>query len=64
MKYRIIWHEIAERVYVTEADSFDEAIQNLKADWNDGECCGGATLFNKYMCDETGESNIEFNGYY
>ena len=64
MKYRIVWHEIAERVYETEAESFEEALQNLDEDWQSGKFCDSATLFNKYTCDATGETDIEFNGYW
>ena len=64
MKYRIVWHEIAERVYETSAKSFDEALQNLAHDWNSGEFADSAMLFNKYACDETGDEKTEFSGYW
>ena len=65
MKYEIIWHEIAERKHVVEADSFEEAVAKLGDDWNGGEFEDDtATLFNEYICDATGEKTIEFNGYW
>lgn len=65
MKYEIIWHEIAERKHTVEADSFEEAVAKLGEDWNEGRFeSESATLFNKYTCDETGECDIEFNGYW
>lgn len=65
MKYVIIWHEIAERKYEVDAGSFDEAVEKLKQSWEDGTFGDeGAVLFNEYICDETGEKDIEFNGYW
>ena len=65
MKYTIIWREIAERVYEIESDSFEEAIEFLKNGWNDGTLPSeGAVLFNEYICDETGDKDVEFNGYW
>lgn len=65
MKYTIVWHEISERVYEANAESFDEAMEMLKHDWNEGSFENeGALLFNEFVCDETGEKDIEFNGYW
>lgn len=65
MKYTIIWREIAERVYEIESDSFEEAIEILNNDWNNGTLPSeGAVLLNEYICDETGDKDVEFNGYW
>ena len=65
MKHTIIWREIAERVYEIESDSFEEAIETLNNDWNNGTLPSeGASLFNEYICDETGDKYVEFNGYW
>ena len=65
MKYEIVWHEIAERKYEVSAESFEEAIESLKRDWNDGAFANeGAALFNEYVSDETNEKTIEFAGWW
>ena len=65
MKYAITWREIVERTHEVEADSFEEAIERLKDDWNNGTFPSeGAALLNEYTCDETGDKDTEFNCYW
>ena len=65
MKYTIVWHEIGERVYEVDAESFEDAVELVKDGWNSGELASeGAALFNEYTCEETGERIFEENGYW
>ena len=62
MKYTIVWHEISERVYEVDAESFEDAVELLKDDLN--AASDGSMLFNEYTCEETGERLLEENGYW